>query len=86
LNKSLLLINDASLLNYTIQKWGTGLTILIAGLAATFSVLNYLKPEPKMVELNNSIQSISKEVKSLKEQLLLRQNQKTLPVEKSHKP
>lgn len=86
LNKSLLLINDASLLNYTIQKWGTGLTILIAGLAATFSVLNYLKPEPKMVELNNSIQSISKEAKSLKEQLLLRQNQKTLPVEKSHKP
>lgn len=78
-------VNEASLLNYKIQLWGTAITILIAGLAAFYSIQSYLKPEPKMIELNKNVRLLSAGLDSIKSQINHLQSQKTLPVEKSRK-
>ncbi|WP_259071932.1 hypothetical protein HDF24_04150 [Mucilaginibacter sp. X4EP1] len=85
LNKSYKTVNEASLLNYKIQLWGTAITILIAGLAAFYSIQSYLKPEPKMTELNKNVRLLSTGLDSIKSQINHLQSQKTLPVEKYHK-
>lgn len=78
-------VNEASLKNYESQRSFSIATIGIALLAAIFSVLDYTKPEPKMVELNNNIRLISKELANLKIQMNKIENQKASAGDSSRK-
>ena len=61
--------------NYRKQFYGLIITSVFAFIAALFSVLNYFKSEPKMVELNKNIQVLSKETRGIKLQIDSLRNQ-----------
>jgi len=78
-------LNDATLKNLKTQRRLSRITIVVAGLAALFSFLSYIKPEPKMAELNTNIRLISTKLEVLSKQIDSLRNHPTSPKEKSHK-
>jgi len=69
LNVSLLSVNGAAEKNYESQKTLSIVTIIIAVLAATFSIADFFKAEPKMVELNKNIRGLSKQTEGIKQEI-----------------
>lgn len=86
LNKSYRDVNQASLTNYSIQKLGLGLTVLFSLSALVVSIATYIKPEPKMAELNKNILSISQRLDSIKTSLNKLKSQPASNSDLPHRP
>jgi len=70
------------------QKWQTrlaALTVVVSVFAIWLSYVSYIKPEPKMSELNKNIQLVSKELEGLKTILNQQKDYPIPPAKKSHK-
>mgnify|MGYP001600927352 CR=1 FL=1 len=62
-SQTALLLNQASLTNYRVQKTLSWVTLVIVAIGSFFSGLNFFRTDAKMDELSKNIQSLKEEVK-----------------------
>jgi hypothetical protein len=96
LNKSYKRVNEASLLNYSVQKWGIGLTILFTLATVVITGINYkLSEKNYQLSLKNSmadsissinvgkrLDTLTHMISRLQQTILLPKNPKTYPPQK----
>ena len=85
LTQSNLDLNNAIRQNFIFQKRATLATVCVAFLAALFSFLSYIKPEPKMAELNANIKSIAAKIERSRAQQEFLRNHLISGADSSHK-